>query len=311
MKLKKPKFWDYNKPNIISNILFPISIIFQFISSLKVKKKRKFENIKCVCVGNIYLGGTGKTSLSIELKKIFDDENIKSCFIKKKYSDQIDEQELLKKHGKTFINKDRISAIKQAILENYEVAIFDDGLQDQGIFYDLTFVCFNQKNMIGNGRLIPSGPLRENLNCLNKNKNIFLIGNSENNQNFKDFLQNKTSDLNFYDGVYEPLNLEKFNKDENYIAFSGIGNHETFIEMLKKNKLRILKDLEFPDHHKYSIKDIEKINLTANKYNSKIITTKKDYQRINDKYRDNIQVLDIYLKIKQITQLKNKILLNK
>lgn len=234
MKLKKPKFWDYNKPNIISNILFPLSIVYQFLSCLKIKKVRKFEDIKCICVGNIYLGGTGKTSLSIELKKILDNENIKSCFIKKYYPNQIDEQELLKKHGKTFINKNRINAIKEATSENYEVAICDDGLQDKSIFFDLTFVCFNQKNMIGNGRLIPAGPLRENLSCLNKNKNVFLIGNSENNQNLKDFLQSKVSDLNFYDGIYEPLNLDKISKDKNYIAFSGIGNHETFIEMLKK-----------------------------------------------------------------------------
>ena len=308
MKLKKPKFWDYNKPNIISNILFPLSMVYQFLSCLKIKKVRKFEDIKCICVGNIYLGGTGKTSLSIELKKILDNENIKSCFIKKYYPNQIDEQELLKKHGKTFINKDRINAIKEATSENYEVAICDDGLQDKSIFFDLTFVCFNQKNMIGNGRLIPAGPLRENLSCLNKNKNVFLIGNSENNQNFKDFLQSKVSDLNFYDGIYEPLNLDKINKDKNYIAFSGIGNHETFIEMLKKNKLRILKDLEFPDHYKYSIKDIEKINLIAKRYDSKIITTKKDYQRISDKYRGDIQIVDISLKIKQISKLKDLIL---
>ena len=83
-----------------------------------------------------------------------------------------------------------------------------------------------------------------------------------------------------------------------------VGQVDVEINHSHMNKLRILKDLEFPDHHKYSIKDIEKINLTANKYNSKIITTKKDYQRINDKYRDNIQVLDIYLKIKVVLKFK-------
>ena len=95
-----------------------------------------------------------------------DQEKIKTCFIKKDYKDQKDEQELLKKFGKTFINKSRVKALKNAINENYDLAIFDDGLQDGNISYDLSFVCFNKKNMIGNGRIIPAGPLRESLNHL-------------------------------------------------------------------------------------------------------------------------------------------------
>ena len=117
MNLKKPKFWDYKKPNIVSNLLFPISKLVEIRSSLQKTKKIKFENIKTICVGNIYLGGTGKTSIAIELKKILDEQNIKSCFIRKKYSNQIDEQKLLEKFGKTFINKSRVEALKNASSE--------------------------------------------------------------------------------------------------------------------------------------------------------------------------------------------------
>ena len=74
MKLKKPKFWDYKKPNLISNILYPLSKIVDWYSSTK-KKGLKVDGIRTICIGNIYLGGTGKTSLSIELKKILDTEN--------------------------------------------------------------------------------------------------------------------------------------------------------------------------------------------------------------------------------------------
>ena len=72
-------------------------------------------------------------------------------FYQKNYPDQIDEQILLSKFGKTFIHNSRIEALKKAILEKYEIAIFDDGLQDKSISYDLSFVCFNKKNLIGNG----------------------------------------------------------------------------------------------------------------------------------------------------------------
>jgi tetraacyldisaccharide 4'-kinase len=307
IKLKKPKFWDYQKPNFISNILLPLSKIVQLKSQFEIKDKKKFKEIKSICVGNIYLGGTGKTTLAIELKKILDKENITSCFIKKEYLNQVDEQILLKKFGRTFINKSRSEALKSAISEKYQVAIFDDGLQDKDISYDLSFVCFNQKNKIGNGRVIPAGPLRENLNVLTKYKNIFLNGNNNENNNLKKILLDISPNLNFYESRYKILNLENFNRNNQYIVFSGIGNHETFIEMLKKNEFKIAEDFEYPDHYNYSVNDIKKIQEIAIKNSAKILTTEKDYLRLNMKEQKDIQFVKIYLKIYQIEELKKRL----
>ena len=90
MNLKKPKFWDYKKPNIYSYILFPLSIFVQIIHFLKTKlnKQKKFK-IRTVCVGNIYIGGTGKTSLSLKINEILNKRKIRSCFIKKFYSKKV------------------------------------------------------------------------------------------------------------------------------------------------------------------------------------------------------------------------------
>ena len=83
MKLKKPKFWDYKKPNLYSYLLLPFSIILKLISKLKSKPKLTNPKIKTICVGNIYIGGTGKTSLALKIKEILEQKNIKVCFIKK------------------------------------------------------------------------------------------------------------------------------------------------------------------------------------------------------------------------------------
>ena len=72
MKLKKPKFWDYKKPNIYAKLLFPFAKIIEIFDYKKVKSKKNFSQILTICVGNIYIGGTGKTSISIEIKKILD-----------------------------------------------------------------------------------------------------------------------------------------------------------------------------------------------------------------------------------------------
>ena len=307
MKLKKPNFWDNKKPNLISYILYPFSKVFELITKIKKNNCKKFSNIKTICVGNIYIGGTGKTSLAIEIKKILNEKKIKSCFVKKFYSDQLDEQNLLKKYGKVFINSSRVKALIEAERENYQVAIFDDGLQDNNIFYDLTFVCFNKKNFIGNGFLIPAGPLRQSLNSLKKYENIFLNGNDENILAIRSSLSKWNDNLKFYEAEYQPNNLNDFDLKKTYVVFSGIGNHSTLIDMLKKFKFNIIHDFEFPDHYRYSINDIEKIKLAAKKNNARILTTEKDFFRLKNIDKKEIQYIESYLKIKDIEKIKQKI----
>ena len=289
MKLKKPKFWDYKKPSFLSYLLLPFSIILGLIAKIKSKPKFSNSKIKTICVGNIYIGGTGKTSLTIKIKEILDKNNIKACFIKKFYPNQTDEQKLLAKNGTLFSNLKRITALDEAISKGFEVAIFDDGLQDSSIKYDLEIVCFNNLNWIGNGLTLPSGPLRENINNLKSYENVFLNGNEESLIAIKEQIKKINPNMNINSGKYTPLNINEFDKNQSYLVFSGIGNHKTFIEMLKNNKLKIVSDLEYPDHYQYSKKDFDEIVNKAKKYNAKILTTEKDYLRLD--YFDKSEVL--------------------
>ena len=291
MKLKKPKFWDYQKPNLYSYLLLPFSIIFNLISKFKSKPKTANLQIKTICVGNIYVGGTGKTSLAIKIKKILEKKNIKICFIKKFYPDQADEQKLLSKNGQLFTSVKRITALDEAISQGYKIAIFDDGLQDASIKYDLEIVCFNNLNWIGNGLTLPSGPLRENINNLRFYENVFLNGNEEHLINIKNQIKKINPKIKINQGKYAPLNIQDFNKEFNYLVFSGIGNHKTFVNMLKNNNLKIIDDLEYPDHYQYSKKDFYEIIDKAKKYGAKIITTEKDYLRLDS--FDKTQILFI------------------
>ena len=296
MNLKKPKFWDYKKPNIYAYLLFPLTVIIKFLKYLRKNSKKKLE-IKTICVGNIYIGGTGKTSLCIKINQALSKRNIKSCFIKKYYKNQFDEQELLKESGKLFISNNRIEAVLQAKKENYEIAILDDGLQDQSIEYNTSIVCFNTINWIGNGMSIPSGPLRENINNIKKYKYLFLNGNLENLEILKKEIFKINPNIKIYIGKYEPLNIGEFNKNDNYLVFSGIGNHKTFVSMLKKNGFKIMKQLEYADHYKYTKQDIDKIIQTADSLKSKILTTEKDFIRLGNTKLDKIKFIKSELQI--------------
>ena len=311
MEFKKPKFWDYKKPNVYSYFLWPISILIRLFNFLKILITRKnYSSTKTICVGNIYLGGTGKTSLSLKINEILRQKKIKTCFIKKFYSNQIDEQNILEDNGKLFKNKKRFESLKQAAMEDYKIAIFDDGLQDFSINYDLNIVCFNNINWIGNGLTIPSGPLRESINDIKKYRNVFLNGNNEDLDEIKKYIFKIDPTINVFQGKYVPKNLNEFNIKDKFLVFSGIGNHATFISMLKINKFNIVKEIEFPDHYEYSKKDISNIISTAKDLDCKIITTEKDYARLKiDNFSDikyikvDLEILNEEIFLKEISKL--------
>ena len=297
MNLKKPKFWDLKKPNIFAYILLPIALLIQGLNYLMRRNNLNKFKIKTICVGNIYLGGTGKTSLSIQINKIFNKKKLKTCFIKKFHKDQTDEQKLLEKEGKLFLADTRYEAIQRAEKENYEIAILDDGLQDLSIKYDVNLVCFNTLNWKGNGLTIPAGPLRQSINTLENYNHVFLNGNLENIENLESDIKKINPKIKIHLGKYEPTNINNFSKTDKYLVFSGIGNHKTFIKMLKIYGLNIVEDIEFPDHYNYKNSDMEKIIYTSKESNTKILTTEKDFFRLEKKYLDEIKFIKVELKI--------------
>ena len=299
MKISKPIFW--NNKNLISLFLIPFSMITSIINFFKNFSSKKKFKIKTICVGNIYLGGTGKTSLTIEINNILK-KSFKTIFIKKKYIDQLDEIELLRTYGNVFSDNDRkISLIKAENTRKYNLALLDDGLQDKTIKYDISIACFNSSYGIGNGLLIPAGPLRENLSMLRNYSAIFLNGEKKNKRLFS--ILKEFNNHIFYSN-YISTNIKKFNKKSKYLCFCGIGNPEEFEYTLKKYKFNIVKKFIFPDHHNFKNKEIDEIKKIAFENKLKIVTTEKDYKRLNTKNKKNIDYLKIKLKIKNLNKFR-------
>ncbi len=298
MNFKKPFFWDLKKPNLFSYLLLPFTfllIINNFL--LRFKKKKIFSEIKTICVGNIYLGGTGKTPLTIKLYEIIDKMGLKVTTAKKFYSNQIDEQRLLKEKTETIIRKKRLEAVNQAINKSNEVIIFDDGLQERNIDYDLKIVCFKYKNWIGNGQLIPSGPLREKIESLKNYDAVFLNGKNETSDPIKKIIYKINPQIEIFESYYNIENLDELEKGSNYLIFSGIGDPPSFKEILLENNVKVVKEMIFPDHYIYKKNDITNILNEAQKINAKILTTEKDFFKIQESDIKKINFLKIGLKI--------------
>jgi len=300
MNIIKPIFW--NKKNILSLSLYPLTCFIYIINLIKNFSHKKKFSLKSICVGNIYLGGTGKTALSIKINKILK-KNYKTTFIKKKYDNQYDEQNLLNSNGNLICEKKRTIALKIAQNKNYNVAIMDDGLQEKRIKYDISIVCFNTSNGIGNGFLLPAGPLRENISAIKKYDAIFLNGEKKNKKLFY-LLKKVNKNIKIFEGKYIPLNLKNFNRKKEFLIFSGLGNPEEFENTLKKNNFKIKEKLIFPDHYKFSNSEINNIKKIAKNRKLEIITTEKDYFRLNKNNKKNIKFLKIELQIKNIKKFK-------
>ena len=312
MKLKKPKFWDHNKPDLTSYLLLPFTlplIINNFLLSLK--KKKNIKNLKTICVGNINVGGTGKTPTTIKLYQLIKKLNLEVFTAKKFYPSQIDESIILKKKTKLLVAKSRKKILDALPDNDNKILVFDDGLQDKNISYDLEFVCFDSDNWIGNGLLMPSGPLREKLTSLKKYDGVFLKEDNSNNSNIIEQIKRQNNKIQVFKTYYEPKNLEKFDLSEKYLIFSGIGNSSSFKNILMKNNFQIVEEIIYPDHFNYTKNDIDKIKIRADKLNANIITTEKDHVKISEIDQIKIKFLEIELKIKDeinlINFLKSKI----
>ncbi|WP_440681627.1 tetraacyldisaccharide 4'-kinase [Candidatus Pelagibacter sp. HIMB1623] len=305
MKLNEPKFWQ--DKNFISFLLSPLSLVAYFFNFLKkILPKKKFK-IKTICIGNIYVGGTGKTSLAIEIHNILK-KKYKTVFIKKNYLDQKDEIKLLENSGKIISTDSRSNSLNIAEKKRFEIAILDDGFQQKNIYYDLKILCFNSKKGIGNGMVLPSGPLRESFNEINNCDLIFINGENKNNKLIKK-LKFINKNINIFEGKYFPTNLKKINTKKNFLIFCGIGNPHEFESTLSKLKFIVKRKFIYPDHYQILDKDINEMKKLAKKEGLSIITTEKDYLRLHKKQKKNITFLKTRLKINNLNKLK-KILLN-
>ena len=294
MQINTPSYWS--EKNIISFALYPFTFVTFLVNFIKSFSIRKKYHLKTICVGNIFVGGTGKTPLCVEINKIVN-KKFRTVFIKKKYASQLDEQNFLKLQGNLINLKSRDLSLRVAKKRKFNLAILDDGLQDKSIDYDVSIACFNSSSVVGNGFLLPAGPLRENIRNLKNYDAIFLNGEKKN-KKFFSFLNKIEPKPKIFEANYSPVNLKKFNKSKNYLFFCGIGNPDEFRRTLKKYKFKIKQEFIFPDHFNFSNNQISKLKNIAKNKKLEIITTEKDYLRLSKKNKKNINFLKIVLKIK-------------
>ena len=304
MNLNKPAFWDLKKISLWSILLLPLMKLYCLAILIRgvVTNKKKFK-AKVICVGNIYIGGTGKTPLAIKIASLLQNK-FQLAIIKKDYQDHQDEISLLKKNCKVITGKSRKEAIQQAIREGCDLVILDDGFQDVGIKKDLSILCFSSAQGIGNGFVLPSGPLREPLKKMLCADIVCINGDS--NLELEKVIKSYNKNLEIFYSKYRILNLDNY-KNKSYFVFSGIGNNINFLNLLKKNNINVDNYKFFPDHYSYSNLDIAELKKISREKNLTLLTTEKDFLRLEEEERKNIEYLNTEFIIDNEKKLIEKI----
>jgi len=294
--------------NIISLLLLPISIIYGFsvflYNLLTISYKSK-TNV--ICVGNITMGGTGKTPFVINLINQFKKSGYKNIIVvsrgykgsiikptlvdlKNHKAQQVgDEPLLIAKYTQVVVAKNKKAGVKYAESLGADMIILDDGLQNPTVKKDKTIIVVDGYKGFGNNLVFPSGEKREFIFNRLKNANAIVITGIRG--DIYKTLKNKYGDKVYF-ASYE-VEKKPFNDNQSVIAFSGLGNNEKFFETVRQCGYPIRAKISYPDHYKYIDKDIQDLNEIAGKALAKLITTEKDFVRLDEKQKLNVTPLSI------------------
>ncbi len=306
MLFNKPRFWD-EKLSIISTILYPLSVIFSLIVLIRKKliSKKNF-NIPIICIGNIYLGGTGKTPTSILVAKELKKLGKRPAILRKFYTEHQDEYELIKQNFKNLIlSNNRSNGIQYATKKKFNTIILDDGFQDHSIKKNFNIICFNENQLVGNGLMLPAGPLRESLKSL-KEADLILI-NGKRNIKFEKKVLKTNKRLNVFYSNYKPINTRQF-IGKKLMAIAGIGNPDNFFKLLSNLNMKVVKKFTFPDHYQFKKNEILSIVNEAKKNKCEVIMTEKDFFKTKKFNIKNIKYLKVSLEIKDKKKFLSKII---
>ena len=298
--MKTPKYWQSN--SLISKLLTPLGNLYGAATQwrLKLVKPQKAD-VPVICIGNITAGGTGKTPVSISIAKMLATDMYHPIFVTRGYGGKLqnvlvnnkkhtahdvgDEPLLLSQYAPVAVNADRYAGAKLAQKEGADIIIMDDGFQNPGLHKDLSFLVFDGHFGIGNGKIIPAGPLRETYENGSKRADALIILGKD-----KHHLAERTKLPVFY-GHTETTQTAL--NQENVLAFAGIGHPQKFYHTLSQQGFNVVETADFPDHHYYTKAEIEKLIQRAKELNAELYTTSKDFVKIPTLYHKSINVLEI------------------
>ena len=307
MPIKTPHFWT--ELSWQSVILFPVSYIWRFghYAQQKILNTKETE-IPVICVGNLTVGGSGKTPVVITLCRFlsgigkstsiltrgFGGKEKGPIFVSTNLHQSLDvgDEPLMMAHSlDVCVSRNRPLGANHILdKKKYDCIVMDDGLQNPTLKKDLNIAVFDGKFGIGNGFLLPAGPMRQKLEVGIQNIDLVIF----NGKDETGLGQKIPPHIPIFTGELQPDEeiVEKM-KNRRVYGFAGIGNPSRFFKTLNNIGADLVGEAHFADHHPYTDADLTQLYEEAMQSGAELVTTQKDWMRLPSDWRDRVLTVPV------------------
>ena len=305
--MQAPKFWE--EESIQSLVLMPVSYLYEFLYKLRNKLTKTIKlKIPIICIGNITVGGAGKTPTAIAVAEYLISKGLTPHFLSRGYGRKLkgtlkvndehtalmvgDEPILLSKVAPTWVCSNKLDGAEEAQKNGAEVIIMDDGFQNPSIHKDLSILVIDEGFGIGNGKIIPAGPLRERApEAFNKADGVIIIKTADGKKkDFKKYFDKPTIHANLV-----PAEDSSMFSGSKVVAFCGIGRPKKFYSTVESIGAKIITKHDFSDHHTFTPDELMKIIEESSSLDAIPITTEKDWIRLPQEAKKMISYIKVNL----------------
>ena len=306
MTTREPAWWYAPSPGPVSRLLGPAATVWGRLVQRRFARTPAYQAaVPVICIGNFTAGGTGKTPLALEVASLVHAMGLKAAFLSRGYGGRLrgphwvdvaadrsadvgDEPLLLAAAHPTLVCRDRAAGAR-AIAEGpvtVDVIIMDDGLQNPGVAKDFTIAVVDGVRGIGNGRVIPAGPLRAPLDFQLTLVDAVVINRgategADGGMPVSDFADRLRHDFEgpVLDARIAPSGATDWLSSAPVVAFAGIGVPDRFFATLRALGARLADEVAFADHHAFTPEDATHLLALAHSHGATLVTTEKDRAR--------------------------------
>jgi tetraacyldisaccharide 4'-kinase len=292
---RAPRFWWRREAGAAAFALWPIARLYGATVAWRMERAPRYRPpVPVICVGNFVVGGAGKTPTALALARIARGRGLKPGFLSRGYGGSVpgpllvstsantaltvgDEALLLAAAAPTVVARDRVAGARRLVAEKVDLIIMDDGFQNPRLAKDLSFVAVDAAAGIGNGMVMPAGPLRAPLGPqLRRADALIVIGEGDAAEPLiRAAARSGRATLR---ARLKPVRIKEWRKGP-ILAYAGIGRPEKFFASLAEVKAPVTKTMSFPDHHRYTAADADRLMREADTAGLRLVTTEKDMAR--------------------------------
>jgi tetraacyldisaccharide 4'-kinase len=304
---RPPTFWRHAARSPWPALLAPFGAVVAAVTARRIARPGWRAPVPVICCGNVTLGGAGKTTLALDLASRLRARGVGVHVLLRGYGGTSrgvhrvapgdpaslvgDEALLLAEVAPTWVGADRAASARAAVAAGAEALLLDDGLQNPTLIKDLSLLVVDGGSGFGNGHVLPAGPLREPVAAgAARCQAAVLIG-----ADATGAAAQLPAGLAVLHARLEPGPEISAVVGQPVLAFAGIARPEKFFDGLAQAGVTVVARQPFPDHHPYTMRDIQDVLETAERLHATAVTTPKDAVRLPPAHRARVQVVGVRL----------------